>query len=144
MRLRPLALLIGLAAASWSSGCIAVRVATHYGTFSKLDPSARANIMHGRIEVGYTRAMVRLALGRPDSVKSSATEEVWSYSTSRQNPNNAVQDVASYVPANDNSMGPRLAPFPISSSPYPPVIVFGWVTFREGVVVQRSGDLASR
>lgn len=142
MRLRPLALLIGLAAVLLSSGCVAVRVVTHYPTFSKLDPTARANIMRGRIEVGYTREMVRLALGRPDSVKSSATEEIWNYTTSRANPN-PVQDMASYVPANDTSIGPRLAPFPSSFSP-PSEMIFGFVTFREGVVVQRAGSFAAR
>ena len=68
MHLRPLALLIGLTAPLLFSGCntAAVRVLTNYEAFSQLDPKVRANILRGRIELGYTPEMVRLALGRPN------------------------------------------------------------------------------
>ena len=56
MDLRPLALLIGLVAPLLFSGCntAAVRVLTNYEAFSQLDPKVRANILRGRIELGYT------------------------------------------------------------------------------------------
>jgi hypothetical protein len=68
MRLKFLALAFYCATTLLLSGCntAAVRVLTNYETFSKLDPKVRANILRGRVELGYTPEMVRLALGRPN------------------------------------------------------------------------------
>eukprot|EP01031_Cornospumella_fuschlensis_P050680 gene50680-biopygen40691 len=84
--MRPLALLIGVATSLLFSGCdtVAVRVLTNYDTFSKLDPKVRANIVRGRVELGYTPEMVRLALGRPDRTYTpgflAGRGEIWHYS----------------------------------------------------------------
>ena len=85
MRLRPLALLIGLATPLLFSGCdtVGYRVLTNYGAYSKLDPNVRATIFRGRVDVGFTREMTLLALGRPDNSyrpnNGSGRIEIWTY-----------------------------------------------------------------
>lgn len=132
MRLRPLALLIGLATSLLFSGCdtVAVRVLTNYDTFSKLDPKVRANIVRGRVELGYTPEMVRLALGRPNYSSSAAAVkggyDVWSYtgfdvtSSANFDPNNS-----SYASSTQT-------------------IFLGSVTFRDGKVVEFTNSFAAR
>ena len=132
MRLRPLALLIGLATSLLVSGCdtVAVRVLTNYDTFSKLDPKVRANIVRGRVELGYTPEMVRLALGRPN-YSSSATAvkggyDVWSY-TGFDVTSNASFD------ANNPSYASAT-----------PTIFLGSVTFTDGKVSAYTNSFAAR
>jgi len=132
MRLRPLALLIGLATSLLFSGCdtVAVRVLTNYETFSKLDPKVRANIVRGRVELGYTHEMVRLALGRPNHSSSAAAVkggyDFWSY---------FAQDVTSSTGFDPNQ------PHYADSTP---TIFLGSVTFRDGKVVEFTNSFASR
>jgi hypothetical protein len=132
MRLRPLALLIGVTAALLFSGCdtVAVRVLTDYETFSKLDPKVRANIVRGRVEIGYTHEMVRFALGRPDHASSAAAVkggyDVWSYFAQ------AVPSSTGFNPSQ---------PYYADSTP---TIFLGSVTFRDGKVVEVTKSFAAR
>lgn len=131
MRLRPLALLIGLATPLLFSGCdtVAVRVLTNYDTFSKLDPKVRANIVRGRVALGYTPEMVRLALGRPNRSYAPSylggREETWTY---------WALDVTST--ANFDANNPAYA---ISM----PTMFLGSVTFRDGKVVEFTNSFAT-
>ena len=132
MHLRPLASLIGLVAPLFFSGCntAAVRVLTNYETFSKLDPKVRANILRGRVEIGYTPEMVRLALGRPNYASSAAAVKggynVWSYTG---------LDVTADTGFNPNQPG-------YANST--PTIFLGSVTFRDGKVIAYTQSLAAR
>jgi hypothetical protein len=132
MHLRPLALLIGLVAPLLFSGCntAAVRVLTNYETFSQLDPKVRANILRGRVELGYTHEMVRLAVGRPNYASSAAAVkggyDVWSYT---------ALDVASA-----NSFDPNQPGYANST----PTLFLGSVTFRDGKVIEYTTSLAAR
>ena len=132
MRPRPVALLIGLIAPLFFSGCntAAVRVLTNYETFSQLDPKVRANILRGRIELGYTPEMVRLALGRPNYSSSAAGvragREVWSYTG---------LDVAA-----DTGFNPNHSHYANAT----PTIFLGSVTFRDGKVIEFTNSFAAR
>ena len=132
MRLRPLAMLIGLATSLLFSGCdtVAVRVLTNYDTFSKLDPKVRANIVRGRVALGYTPEMVRLALGRPNRSYAPSylggREETWTY---------FAQDVPSSTGFDPNQ------PHYANSTP---TIFLGSVTFRDGKVVEFTNSIAAR
>jgi hypothetical protein len=131
MRLRPLALLIGLATSLLLSGCdtVAVRVLTNYDTFSKLDPKVRANIVRGRVALGYTPEMVRLALGRPNRSYvpgyAAGREEIWTYS---------ALDVTSGSNFDANNPGYASAT---------QTIFLGSVTFRDGKVVEFTNSFAA-
>ena len=132
MHLRPLALLIGLVAPLLFSGCntAAVRVLTNYETFSQLDPKVRANILRGRVELGYTHELVRLALGRPNYASSAAAikggYDVWSYT---------AFDVTSA-----NSFDPNQPAYANAT----PTIFLGSVTFRDGKVIEFTNSFAAR
>jgi hypothetical protein len=132
MHLRPLALLVGLVVPLLFSGCntAAVRVLTNYETFSKLDPKVRADILRGRVELGYTPEMVRLALGRPNYFSSSAGaktgREIWSYTG---------LDVTADTGFNSNQSGYANAT---------PTIFLGSVTFRDSKVVEFTNSFAAR
>jgi hypothetical protein len=131
MHLRPLALLIGLVAPLLFSGCntAAVRVLTNYETFSQLDPKVRANILRGRIELGYTPEMVRLALGRPNYSSSAAVKggyDVWSYT---------ALDVTKPTGFDSHQSG-------YANST--PTIFLGSVTFRDGKVIEFTNSFAGR
>jgi hypothetical protein len=114
------------------SGCntTAVRVLTNYETFSKLDPKVRADILRGRVELGYTPEMVRLALGRPNYSSSSAGakagREIWSYTG---------LDVTADTGFNSNQSGYANAT---------PTIFLGSVTFRDGKVIEFTNSFAAR
>jgi hypothetical protein len=76
-------LLLGLLAA----GCVSTparRIERNAELFKTLPPEVQANLRQGRIEVGYTKDMVYLALGGPQRVfaRKTATAEttIWSYS----------------------------------------------------------------
>lgn len=59
------------------------RIAQNAAMFSSLPAEVRANIRAGRVEPGYTRDMVYLALGRPDRIynrkTAGKTTEIWIY-----------------------------------------------------------------
>ncbi|MSU53619.1 MAG: hypothetical protein EXS41_09570 [Opitutaceae bacterium] len=113
-------------------GCntAAVRVLTNYETFSKLDPKVRANILRGRVELGSTPGMVRLALGRPDYSSSSAGaragREIWSHTG---------LDVTKPTGFDSNQSGYANAT---------PTIFLGSVTFRDGKVIEFTNSFAGR
>lgn len=103
---------------------------TNYETFSKLDPKVRADILRGRVELGYTPEMVRLALGRPNYSSSSAGakagRESWSYTG---------LDVTADTGFNSNQSGYANAT---------PTIFLGSVTFRDGKVIEFTNNFAAR
>ena len=114
------------------SGCntAAVRALTNYETFSKLDPKVRADILRGRVELGYTPEMVRLALGRPNYSSSSAGakagREIWSYTG---------LDVTKPIGFDSNQPGYANAT---------PTILLGSVTFRDSKVVEFTNSFDGR
>ncbi len=59
------------------------RIKSNQEAFNALSPQAQANIRAGVVEVGYTPAMVEMALGKPDRRYTRTTEsgqtEVWAY-----------------------------------------------------------------
>ena len=132
MRLKFLALAFCCATTLLLSGCntAAVRVLTNYETFSKLDPKVRANILRGRVELGYTPEMVRLALGRPNYSSSSAGakagREIWSYTG---------LDVTKPIGFDSNQPGYANAT---------PTILLGSVTFRDSKVVEFTNSFDGR
>jgi hypothetical protein len=131
MRLKFLALAFCCATTLLLSGCntAAVRVLTDYETFSKLDPKVRANILRGRIELGYTPEMVRLALGRPNYSSSAAVKggyDVWSYT---------ALDVTKPTGFDSHQSG-------YANST--PTIFLGSVTFRDGKVIEFTNSFAGR
>lgn len=79
-RLLALALVALLAACSSTPSS---RVAQNRAAFEKYPPAIRVKILEGTVEVGFTPAMVRLALGEPARVFSrqadSGNTEVWVY-----------------------------------------------------------------
>lgn len=76
------ALLCGLTLAA---GCTTpgARIKRNPDLFASFPPDVQANVKQGKIEVGYTRDMVYIALGEPDrryTRKTAAGEvEVWAY-----------------------------------------------------------------
>ncbi len=78
-------LLLGaaLAAGALLTGCdtIAQRIEEKAEIFNQLGPEVQENIQRGQVKVGYTLEMVYMALGRPNSITSSADGKyvVWSY-----------------------------------------------------------------
>ncbi len=77
------ALALGLA------GCAgpAWRIKRNPEMFGAFPPEAQSAVREGRIEVGYTRDMVFIALGRPqhtyDRVTREGSTEVWTYNGMR-------------------------------------------------------------
>jgi len=132
MRLRPFALLIGLATSLLVSGCdtVAVRVLTNYDTFSKLDPKVRANIVRGRVELGYTHERSASPSVCPNDSSSAAAVkggyDVWSQTGF---------DVTSSTGFDSNH------PHYANSTP---TIFLGSVTFRDGKVVEFTNSFAAR
>jgi hypothetical protein len=61
------------------------RINQNQEAFAKLDPADQQLIREGRVAVGFTTEMVRLALGEPDRIytrtDSSGVNEAWSYTT---------------------------------------------------------------
>jgi len=78
---------IGAAAAVWMAGCStpAARIQRNPELFARLAPAEQALIRDGRIALGFTPEMVRLALGNPDHVHvrtdGAGTREIWSYTS---------------------------------------------------------------
>jgi hypothetical protein len=72
-------------ALSLAAGCAtpAARIRRNPQMFASFPPGVQENVRHGRIELGYTRDMVFIALGAPDRVYARTTvstnAEVWAY-----------------------------------------------------------------
>lgn len=76
--------LIGIALAV--AGCVSTpqtRIKENPQLFASFPPEAQAKIKEGIVEIGFTRDMVRIALGAPDRVATRATAkgqtEIWHY-----------------------------------------------------------------
>jgi hypothetical protein len=68
------------------AGCVstpAKRIQADPATFARFPPDVQAKVQKGEVEVGFTRDMVRLALGRPQRISTRTTEagqlEIWLY-----------------------------------------------------------------
>ena len=67
------------------AGCStpATRIAKQPDLFNRLTPEQQTMIREGRVGIGFTPEMVKLALGDPDRVRertdASGKSEVWSY-----------------------------------------------------------------
>jgi len=67
------------------SGCNtpSQRIKQHRDTFETLDSDVQQNVRRGRVEIGYSKEAVRIALGEADRTyrrtTSEAQAEVWSY-----------------------------------------------------------------
>ncbi len=59
------------------------RIERNWSTFQSFPEDVRKNIRQGRVDIGYTKEMVRIALGEPDRVYTRRTAEkkteVWAY-----------------------------------------------------------------
>ena len=91
MKIVPLVLcLCLLTLAVTLAGCAtpARRIAKNPELFATFPEAAQANIQNGIIEIGYTKPMVDMALGRPSRIYSRQTEsgiqEIWAYVTVRE------------------------------------------------------------
>lgn len=69
-------------------GCTspATRVAANRAEFNTWPPEVQDNVLAGRIDVGYSTAQVRMALGAPDRIMTrkdtERTSETWIYGDS--------------------------------------------------------------
>jgi len=85
MKLFPL--LLTCAVLAVSSGCTTpqTRINQNPEVFARLSPSDQQLIREGKVAVGFTPEMVRLALGDPDRVytrtDANGVNEAWSYTT---------------------------------------------------------------
>lgn len=68
------------------TGCVSTparRIAKEPQVFSTFPPDVQAKVREGKVELGFTRDMVRLAKGRPHRLSSrvtvAGTVEVWTY-----------------------------------------------------------------
>ena len=85
--------IVGLAALAVAlSGCStpARRIAREPEVFASFPPEIQAQVREGRVALGFTRDMVRLALGPPDRTyrrtTAGGTREVWAYTQTRRVP----------------------------------------------------------
>lgn len=76
-------------AAAMLTGCAtpSQRIQRHPETFASFPPEAQALIREGKIDLGFTPEMVRMALGEPTRIlhrrDEQGTEVIWSYLTFR-------------------------------------------------------------
>ncbi len=94
---------MGIAAlAAVLAGCStpARRIAREPALFAAFPPEVQAQVREGRIAIGFSRDMVRLALGQPDRVyrrtTAAGTREVWAYTQSRRVPGWPAQPLTVY------------------------------------------------
>lgn len=87
MKIRSFFFVVTLGTAMAFSGCATpeARIKRNPEVFSGLAPSDQQLIREGKVALGFTPEMVKLALGDPDRVMSrsdaSGSSEVWSYTT---------------------------------------------------------------
>jgi hypothetical protein len=80
--------LLFLVCAGIFAGCSSPgsRVAANRAEFNTWPPEVQDNVLAGRIDVGYSAAQVRMALGAPDRITtrkdSDGTSETWVYGDS--------------------------------------------------------------
>lgn len=85
--MKTVSLLVLLMAALVVVGCNspASRIRRNPELFSQLTPSQQDLIRQGRVELGFSAEMVRLALGEPDRLgmrtDADGTSEIWNYVT---------------------------------------------------------------
>ena len=83
-------LLVSTALVFGCSSSLASRIKKNQELFDSLPPQAQASIRAGKVEVGFTPGMVRLALGEPDRLYVRTTErgsaEVWAYDSKSSSP----------------------------------------------------------
>ncbi|MBI1374940.1 MAG: hypothetical protein GC159_19655 [Phycisphaera sp.] len=72
------------------------RIAEHQAAFDAAPPAVQDNLRNGRVDIGYTREQVRIALGDPDRTASrrdatGGVTETWVYEgVIRHQPNDAT------------------------------------------------------
>ncbi len=80
---RLLHLVCFLTASCFLGGCATNRIERHPDVFKSFPPDVQENVKQGRIEVGYSKAMVYMSLGNPDRVYTRQTEDglttIWAY-----------------------------------------------------------------
>lgn len=83
-------MVLGLAMVLLLSGCLSTparRVQREPQLFSTFPPDVQAKVQAGEVGIGFSRDMVRLALGRPGRIHARTTEageiEIWLYMHSR-------------------------------------------------------------
>lgn len=85
MKLLPLIILV-LAAVLAGCSSPGSRVAANRAEFNTWPPEVQDNVLAGRIDVGYSTAQVRMALGAPDRIMTrkdnDGTSETWIYGDS--------------------------------------------------------------
>jgi hypothetical protein len=85
--MKTLSLFSFLAALLLAAGCATpeARIKRNPDVFAQLSPSDQQLIREGKVALGFTPEMVRLALGEPDRrlerTDASGTSESWSYTT---------------------------------------------------------------
>lgn len=79
-------LLLGVACVLAGCASPGSRVAANRTEFNTWPPEVQDNVLAGRIDVGYSTAQVRMALGAPDHITtrkdSDGTSEIWIYGDS--------------------------------------------------------------
>ena len=79
-------------AAALLAGCAtpAARIKRNPDAFAQFPPEVQEKVRQGRIELGFTRPMVYIALGDPqriyDRVSAGRTNEVWAYTGEQGRP----------------------------------------------------------
>jgi hypothetical protein len=76
---------LALASAAVIAACATPRsrIKRHQAAFDSYPPAIRQDIRDGKVDIGFTREQVELALGRPDRTytrkTAAAAQEVWAY-----------------------------------------------------------------
>lgn len=85
--MRKLALFFAVICLLFAAGCStpAARIERHPEVFNQLAPGDQQLIREGKVAIGFTPEMVKLALGDPDRkflrTDANGTSESWSYTT---------------------------------------------------------------
>lgn len=85
MKPKTLSLFIGLAALAFLAGCATpeTRIRKNPTVFASFTPAEQELVRQGRVAIGFTPPMVRIALGEPDRITQridkNGTSEIWHY-----------------------------------------------------------------